>query len=112
MTILTSVTIQVNHNRLTVLHVATINKPIRSDLGYGPVETVIEHIHRGLQSLGHRSIVACSADSRITGERYVTIHQSLGDYALDDTTERRAIVNTHLSRALSRATTGDIDVTG
>lgn len=103
-------TIQVNHNRLTVLHVATINKPIRSDLGYGPVETIIEHIHKGLQSLGHRSIVACSADSRITGERYVTIHQSLGDYALDDTTERRAIVDRHLSRALSRATRGDIDV--
>lgn len=99
-----------NRDRLTVLHVATINKPIGTDLGYGPIETIIENIHEGVQALGHRSIVACSADSRITGERYVTVPRSLGDYWVDDTAERRGVVNTHLSRALDRATMGDIDV--
>src|ERR1700730_11426533 len=45
--------------RLNVLHVATINKPITSHMGYGPIETVIYNIDKGLTALGHRSIVAC-----------------------------------------------------
>jgi glycosyltransferase involved in cell wall biosynthesis len=93
-----------------VLHVATINKPIKSKLGYAPIETIIHNIHKGLQSLGHRSIVACSADSRITGEQYATVARSIGDYCSQDAPMRQDIVKMHLSRALKRATMGDIDI--
>jgi hypothetical protein len=54
--------------KISVLHVATLNRPIRQDLGYGPIETVIYNIDKGLHKLGHRSIVACSGDSRVVGE--------------------------------------------
>lgn len=102
--------IEAKPRRLTVLHVATINKPIKSKLGYAPVETIIHNIHKGLQSLGHRSIVACSADSRMTGEQYVTVVRSIGDYCSQDAPMRQDIVKMHLSRALKRATMGDIDI--
>jgi glycosyltransferase involved in cell wall biosynthesis len=98
------------HEKLTVLHVATLNQPITSDLGYGPIETIIYNIDKGLQSLGHRSIVACSGDSRVAGEKYETVNQSIGDYWSDDSPERRKTTHLHLSRALDRATMGDIDV--
>ena len=52
--------------RFTILHVATINKPITSQRGYGPIEAVIYNIDKGLHALGHRSIVACSAESTVT----------------------------------------------
>lgn len=96
--------------KLTVLQVATINKPIKPDLGYGPIETVIYNIDKGLRSLGHRSIVACSADSCVTGEQHVTVQRSLGDYARENTPRQIKIVKKHLSKALERAKTGDIDV--
>ena len=96
--------------RLTILHVATINKPITSELGYGPIETVIYNIDKGLHALGHRSIVACSADSAVTGERYATVPQSLGDYSRECTAEGQTLVDLHLSQALARARVGDIDV--
>ena len=103
-------TIKAKHEKLTVLHVATLNQPIRPDLGYGPIETVIHNIDKGLHSLGHRSIVACSGDSRVAGEHYVTVDQSIGKYCRDDTAERRKTMNMHLSRVLGRAKMGDIDV--
>lgn len=103
-------TIKVKPKRLTVLHVATINKPIKSDLGYAPIETVIYNIDKGLQSLGQRSIVACSADSMVAGEQYVTINQSLGEYCGEETPEQRKTINMHLSLSLKRANIGDIDV--
>ena len=96
--------------RLTVLHIGTLNKQIGTNLGYSPIETVIENVHRGLRACGHRSIVACSADSSLPGERYVTVPRSHGDYVRDDTVERRALVTRHLSRAFDRAATGDIDI--
>ena len=95
---------------MTVLQVATITKPIKSELGYAPIETIIHNIHRGLLSLGHRSIVACSADSKMTGEQYVTVDRSIGEYCSQDTPMRQDIVMIHLSRALKRATMGDIDI--
>ncbi|MCZ6781657.1 MAG: glycosyltransferase [Nitrospirae bacterium] len=94
----------------TVLHVATINKPIVAGLGYGPIEAIIRSIDRGVHSLDHRSIVACSADSRVAGEQYATVHRSLGDYWRGDTADRRNLIETHLSRALERAQRGDIAV--
>ena len=81
-------TSELEHRRLTVLHIGTLNKPIGTNLGYSPIETVIENVHQGLRACGHRSIVACSADSRLPGERHVTVPQSLGDYVRDDTVER------------------------
>ncbi len=96
--------------RLNVLHVATVNKPIASQLGYGPIETVIYNLDKGLHGLGHRSIVACSADSSIVGERYATLTRSLGDYLRESTPAASAQVDLHLSRALARARKGDIDV--
>ncbi len=102
--------INVNHEKLTVLHVATLNQPIRPDLSYGPIETVIYNIDKGLHSLGHRSIVACSGDSRVFGEHHVTVDNSIGDYWSDNTPEKRKTMNMHLSNALYRARTGDIDI--
>jgi glycosyltransferase involved in cell wall biosynthesis len=103
-------TIHAGHEKLTVLHVATLNQPIRPDLGYGPIETIIHNIDRGLCSLGHRSIVACSGDSRVFGEHHVTVDKSIGDYWSVGTPERRETINMHLSRALYRAGRGDIDI--
>jgi glycosyltransferase involved in cell wall biosynthesis len=95
---------------LTILHVATINKPIAADIGYGPIETVIYNLDKGLHELGHRSIVACSADSVVTGEKFATVSRSLGDYWRSADAAGRAHIDTHLSRALARAQAGDIDV--
>ena len=96
---------------LTVLHISTLNKPVGANRGYSPIETVIENVHRGLRANGHRSIVACSADSRVPGERHVTVPRSLGDdYVRDNTLTRRNRVRRHLSEALERAARGDIDV--
>lgn len=103
-------TIKTKHEKLTVLQVATLNRPIRPDLGYGPIETIIHNIDKGLHSLGHRSIVACSGDSRVAGEHYVTVDQSIGDYWSDDTPEGRKTMNMHFLRVLGRAKMGDIDV--
>ena len=36
--------------RLNILHVATINKPITSQIGYGPIESVIYNIDKGLHA--------------------------------------------------------------
>ena len=96
--------------RLTILHVATINKPITSQIGYGPIETVIYNIDKGLHALGHRSIVACSSDSTVSGEKYETVSQSHGDYWRGCTSEGQAQIDLHLSRALARAQRGDIDI--
>lgn len=96
--------------KLTVLQVSTLNQPVRPDLGYGPIETIIYNIDKGLHSSGHRSIVACSGDSRVAGEHYVTVDQSIGNYWSDDTLELRKTTNMHLSRALCRAKMGDIDI--
>ena len=96
--------------RLNILHVATINKPITPQMGYGPIESVIYNIDKGLHALGHRSIVACSSDSTVTGEKYETVSHSLGDYCHGGTLEGQAQVDLHLSRALARAHRGDIDI--
>ena len=103
-------TFRTAHEKLTVLHVATLNHPIKPDLGYGPIETIIHNIDKGLHSLGHRSIVACSGDSRVTGEHYVTVDHSFGGYHSDDSPERSQTMKRHLSRALGRSKMGDIDV--
>lgn len=102
--------ISLKHGKLTVLHVATLNQPIVPDLGYGPIETVIHNIDKGLYSLGHRSIVACSGDSRVFGEHHVTVDKSIGDYWSDNTPEKRKTMNMHLSNTLYRANMGDIDI--
>ncbi len=95
---------------LTVLHMATINQPVKPDLGYGPIEMVIHNIDQGLHALGYRSIVACSGDSEVAGEHYVTVEKSIGDYWTDNTVERRKTMDLHLARSLDRAMMGDIDV--
>ena len=102
--------VKINHKKPTVLHVATINYPIRPNLGYAPIETVIHNIDKGLHSLGHRSIVACSGDSRVAGEHYVTVDHSIGEYCSDKTLAWHRTMDIHLSRALGRARMGDIDV--
>ncbi len=102
--------INVKQEKLTVLHVATLNQPIGANLGYGPIETVIHNIDKGLYASGHRSIVACSGDSSVFGEHHVTVDKSIGDYWSDNTPERCKAMNMHLSRALGRARMGDIDI--
>jgi len=102
--------INVKNEKLTVLHVATLNQPISPDLGYGPIETVTYNIDKGLHSLGHRSIVACSGDSIVAGEHYVTVDHSTGDYWSENTPKRRQNTNMHFSNALYRSGMGDIDI--
>ncbi len=97
-------------DRLTILHVGTLNKPIRPDQGYCPIETVIYNIDQGLVSRGQRSIVACSADSKIVGEKHVTVRRSLGDYCREDFQGRREMLKNHLRQTLKRAVRGDIDI--
>ncbi len=96
--------------RLTVLQVATINKPIKQDIGYAPIENVIYNIDKGLRSLGHRSIVACSADSRVTGEQYITVRKSLGGYVHESAPQQINAIKMHLLKALKRAKRGDINI--
>jgi len=103
-------TIKVKHNRLSVLNVSPLTLPIKPDLGYSPIETIIYNIDKGLYSLGHRSIVACSGDSRVSGEKYVTVERSLGGYCNENTSERYKTMYLHLSRTLKRAKVGDIDI--
>ena len=74
---------------MNVLQVATLNRPIRQDLGYGPIETVVYNIDKGLHNLGHRSIVACSGDSRVAGELYTTIEESFSEYWSKNTRVQR-----------------------
>ena len=104
------VRINLNSGKLTVLHVATLNQPIKPDLGYGPIETVIHNIDKGLHSSGYRSIVACSGDSEVIGEHYVTADKSIGDYWSESTPERRTTMNNHFSSTLHRVAMGDIDI--
>ena len=96
--------------KMNVLHVATLNRPIRQDLGYGPIEGIIYNIDKGLHQLGHRSIVACSGDSRVAGEHYVTIARSFNEYWSTDTPQQRRRMTTHLLKSLERARKGDIDI--
>jgi glycosyltransferase involved in cell wall biosynthesis len=95
---------------LTVLHVGTINKPITRANGYGPIETVIYNIDKGLSELGHRSIVACSSDSSVAGEHHETVNESLGDYCRTGNPGTQTQVDQHLASALARSRRGDIDV--
>jgi len=104
------VAINIINKELTVMHVATLNQPISPNLGYGPIETVIYNIDKGLHSLGHRSIIACSGDSIVAGEHYVTVDHSTGDYWSANSPEKRQTENMHLSNALYRAGMGDIDI--
>jgi glycosyltransferase involved in cell wall biosynthesis len=101
---------RVKQRRLNILHVATINNPISSQLGYSPIETVIYNLDKGLHARGHRSIVACSADSRVAGELHATASRSLGDYMRECTPKAQAHIGRHLARSLLRAQQGDIDV--
>jgi len=96
--------------KISVLHIATLNRPIRRDLGYGPIETVIYNIDKGLHKLGHRSIVACSGDSRVSGEHYKTIKKSFSEYWSKDTLSQRNDMKKHLAMSLQRAKKGDVDI--
>jgi glycosyltransferase involved in cell wall biosynthesis len=103
-------TIKTKNNKLTVLHVATLNQPIRPDIRYGPIEAVVHSIDKGLHAAGHRSIVACSGDSRVAGEHCVTVERSFGGYWSDDTLAQRATTHAHYASTLRRLRQGDIDV--
>ncbi len=96
--------------KMTVLHVATLNRSIRKDLGYGPIESVVYNIDKGLHALGHRSIVACSGDSCVSGEHFPTIKKSFSEYWCEDSAEQKESMRKHLAMSLSRAQKGDIDI--
>ena len=89
---------------------ATLNKPIGLKNGYGPIESVIHGIDKGLHQLGYRSIVACSADADVTGEHHATIPASLGGYCSSASDDARGRVAQHLSSALARTRKPDIDI--
>jgi glycosyltransferase involved in cell wall biosynthesis len=95
---------------MNVLHVATLNRPIRQNLGYGPIETVIYNIDKGLHKLGHRTIVACSGDSSVVGEKFSTIKKSFREYWSKKTPVKHENMHKHLNISLQRAKEGDIDI--
>lgn len=95
---------------MKILQIATLNRPIRRDLGYGPIETVIYNLDKGLQELGHRSLVACSGDSRISGEGYTTLDHSFKEYWTTNTLLQRHEIRRHLVLSLERARRVDIDI--
>ncbi len=95
---------------INVLQVATLNRPVSSDIGYSPIETVIYNIDKGLYNLGHRSIVACSGDSKVTGEQFVTVKRSFNEYCSENSPEKHKSMRLHLFKALERASKGDIDI--
>ena len=59
---------------------------------------------------GHRSIVACSDDSNVYGEKYSTVQSSMSGYFAGDTPDNNRIKNQHLNKILDRSKAGDIDV--
>ena len=87
-----------------------MNRPIGREMGYGPIETVIYNIDKGLHKSGHHSIVACSGDSQIDGEKYTTIEKSFSEYWSKNTEEQQKSMRKHLSLSLKRAKKGDIDI--
>jgi len=100
----------VKNASLTILQIATLNRPIKSNLSYGPIETVIYNIDKGLRHLGHRSIVACSGDSSINGKQFTTIKESFSEYWSKDTKQQRKNMDTHLLMSLERAMENDINI--
>jgi glycosyltransferase involved in cell wall biosynthesis len=95
---------------MNVLQVATLNRPISQNFGYGPIEAVIYNIDKGLHKLGHRSIVACSGDSSVVGEQFTTIEESFSEYWSKNTRVQRENMRRHLVTSLQRAKKGDIDI--
>ncbi|MCB1168657.1 MAG: hypothetical protein KDK33_21050, partial [Leptospiraceae bacterium] len=95
---------------MRVLQIATLNRPVRGDLGYAPIETVIYNIDKGLTALGHTSIVACSGDSNVVGEPFTTIPESFSMYHSEDTYSQRMQSKRHMLKAWQRAKMSDIDV--
>ena len=95
---------------MKVLQVGTLNRPIGCGLGYSPIETVISNIDHGLEKIGIQSVVACSGDSKIVGEHFVTIEKSFGEYWSEDSKIQRESMKRHLILSLKRATAGDIDI--
>ncbi|MCZ7575834.1 MAG: glycosyltransferase [Dehalococcoidia bacterium] len=93
-----------------VLHVATLNKAIGLETGYGPIETVIHGLDKGLHNLGYRSIVACSADAIVNGEKHETVAESLGAYCSANTEAAQERIGRHLASSLARSRSGDIGV--
>ncbi len=98
------------YKKLTVLQVATLNQPINLGVGYGPIETVIYNIDKGLHRLGHRSIVACSGDSRVVGKQYTTIERCFSEYWSEETSQQCESMHTHLRMSLERARKSDINI--
>ena len=95
---------------MNIFQIATLNQPIREDLGYGPIEMVIYNIDRGLHELGHHSIVSCSGDSNVMGERYTTIDKSFTEYHSKNTRLQRQEMKKHLAMSLQRAQQSDIEI--
>ncbi len=80
------------------------------NLCYGPIETVIYNIDKGLHKLGHHSIVACSGDSRVVGEHFTTIEKSFSEYWSENTLLQQEDMRKHLILSLERAKKDDIDI--
>lgn len=89
---------------------ATLNQPISTNIGYGPIEAVIYNLDKGLHDLGYHSIVACSGDSKIIGEQYITVKHSFPEYWSKNTLAKRKNMRLHLFKALERINKGDIDI--
>ncbi len=71
---------------------------------------VIHNIDQGLHAQGHRSIVACSGDSNVAGEHFVTIKKNIGSFWGKNTLKRRKSMNAHFSKVLDKIKMGEIDI--
>lgn len=71
---------------------------------------MIHGIDKGLHNLGYRSIVACSADALVDGEKHETVPESLGAYCTSNTEAAQERIGRHLASSLARSRAGDIDV--
>jgi len=71
---------------------------------------VIYNIDKGLTLRGHRSLVACSSDSQIFGEKFTTVERSFGDYCQHNSKGCTGLKEQHLEKTLNRSMRGDIDV--
>ncbi len=62
--------------KLKIMQIAPFGLPIREDIRYGGVETIIRDLAKEFDNLGHESYVAATADSEVAGKLCPTLPKS------------------------------------
>jgi glycosyltransferase involved in cell wall biosynthesis len=101
----------VNRNSsLTILQMAPIDLAISSNLAYGPIERLVYFLDKFYSGNGHNSIVACSGDSEVVGEKYSTIDKPVGAHLDRHTEDYVRKFEEHHDRTVERVMEGGVDV--